>query len=109
MSRHHVHTQLAGCQVLVVAGYDRPLRELFLQVLSDDGTGQAEEDVLYSSLLEPQRDWRDLGTLTQALAELGLALPPGMLDAIRADQVLNAGNRMIVHHFDQPPELLLAG
>jgi hypothetical protein len=109
MSRHHVHTQLDGRQVFVVAGYDRPLRELFLQVLSDDGDPQAEEAVLYSSTHEPLCDWRDFDTLTQALAELGLTLPAGMLDAIRGDQVLNAGNRIVVHHFDQPPELLLAG
>lgn len=109
MSRHHVHTELDDRQVLVVAGYDRPLKELFLQVLSDDSDPQAEEAVLYSSLHEPQRDWRSVDALIEALAELGLVVPASMLDAVGWDQDLNAGNRMVVHHFDQPPEVLLAG
>jgi len=32
MSRHHIRLMHQGQPVLVVAGYDRPLRELFLQV-----------------------------------------------------------------------------
>jgi len=32
MSRHHIQLMHEGRAVLVVAGYDRPLRELFLQV-----------------------------------------------------------------------------
>jgi hypothetical protein len=32
MSRHNIRLMHAGRPVLVVAGYDRPLRELFLQV-----------------------------------------------------------------------------
>lgn len=109
MSRHHLKTEFDGRQVLVVAGYDRPQRELFLQVLSGDGGPEAEEPVLYSSLHEPQRDWRRVDTLIEALAELGLVVPASMLDAVRRDQDLNVGNRMVVHHFDRPPELLLAG
>lgn len=109
MSRHQAHGELDGRQILIVAGYDRPLKELFLQVLSDDRDSQAEDTVLYSSLHEPQCDWRSLDTLVEALAELGLNVPTSMLDAVRLDQDLNVGNRMAVHHFDRPPELLLAG
>lgn len=109
MSRHQVQVRLDGRQVLVVAGYDRPLKKLFLQVLSDGSDPQADEAVLYSSLHEPHRDWRSVGTLTEVLAELDLTVPAGMLDAVRGDQALNVGNRMVVHHFDRLPELLLAG
>lgn len=109
MSRHHLQTEFDGRQVLVVAGYDRPQRELFLQVFSDGGDPKAEEPVLYSSLHEPQRNWRSIDTLIEALAELGLVVPTSMLDAVRRDQQLNVGNRMVVHHFDRAPELLLAG
>jgi len=109
MSRHQVHAEFGGREVVVVAGYDRPLKELFLQVLSDDGDPQSEEAVLYSSLHEARRDWRDIDTLVQALADLGLIVPASMLDAVRCDQAMNVGNRMVVHHFDRPPEQLLAG
>lgn len=109
MSRHHVHTEFDGRRVVVVAGFDRPTKELFLQVLPDDGDTQDDEVILYTSLHEPQRDWRDLDTLNEVVAELGLSLPPGLLDAVRSDQASNAGNRIVVHHFDRPPELLLAG
>lgn len=33
MSRHHIQHMHEERAVLVVAGYDRPLRELFLQIL----------------------------------------------------------------------------
>ncbi len=32
MSRHNIQLMLEGRPILVVAGYDRPLHELFLQV-----------------------------------------------------------------------------
>lgn len=108
MSRHHVHAECAGRPVVVVAGYDRPTKELFLQVLADDGDTRAEEVVVYSSLHDPQRDWRAFETLNEVVTELGLKLPPGLLDAVVRDQAVNAGNRIVVHRFDQPPELLLA-
>lgn len=109
MSRHHVHTEYAGRPVVVVAGYDRPTKEFFLQVLAEDDDTQAEEVVVYSSLHDPQRAWRAFQTLNEVVAELGLNLPPGLLDAVNHDQAMNAGNRIVVHRFDRPPELLLAG
>ena len=36
MSRHHVRLSHCGGSIVVVAGYDRPLRHLFLQVLRDE-------------------------------------------------------------------------
>ncbi|MDZ7855761.1 hypothetical protein [Sphaerotilus sp.] len=109
MSRHHVQSEFDSHPVVVVAGYDRPTKEFFLQVLPDDGDTEGEEVVLYSSLHEPQRDWRDPDTLHVVVAELRLSLPPGMLDAVSNDRASNTGNRIVVHHFDQPPEVLLAG
>jgi hypothetical protein len=47
--------------------------------------------------------------LNEVVAELGLNLPPGLLDAVGHDHTMNAGNRIVVHRVDQPPELLLAG
>ncbi len=49
MSRHHVQACHGERNVLVVAGYDRPLRELFLQVLVEpSGTSVADDEIVYS-------------------------------------------------------------
>ena len=47
-----------GQPVLVVAGYDRPLHELFLQVFLCQESGPAgDDDIVYDSLHEPALDW----------------------------------------------------
>ena len=49
MSRHHIRLSHCGGAIVVVAGYDRPLRQLFLQVLRDaEGRPMCEDDVLLS-------------------------------------------------------------
>lgn len=95
---------------MVVAGYDRPLRQLFLQVLRDeDGRHTCEDDILYDSLHEPALDWRLIGTLSDKLVTLGIAVPESLIEAVHLDQCLNAGNRVVRHHADRPPEVLMAG
>ena len=102
MSRHHAQARCGARDVLVVAGYDRPLHEVFLQVLtahrSDPG---AEEDVLYTSVHEPWRDWTDVATVTGQLARLGVL--DSLLKAVRQDQRSEVGNRVVEHHTDRPP------
>lgn len=94
----------------MVAGYDRPLNDLFLQVLGhEDARAAVEECVLYSSLREPQRDWTDINTVSDKLTELGIEVPDSLLEAVYLDQLFHAGNRMVRHHIDRPPEVLLAG
>ena len=110
MSRHHVRARCGDQSVLVVAGYDRPLRELFLQVLVDAGADAAAEDqFLYASLHEPWRDWTDLSTLTGQLATLGIAVPDSLVQAVCSDQLRQAGNRVVEHHADRAPTIILAG
>ena len=110
MSQHSFHTRYRGQEVVVVTGYDRPLNDLFLQVLGRDGDPQAEEDcVLYSSIHEPQRDWTDINTVSNKLTELGIEIPDSVLEAVYLDQLFHVGNRMVRHHPNQPPEVLLAG
>jgi hypothetical protein len=54
MSRHHIRLSHCGGAIVVVAGYDRPLRQLFLQVLRDEESRPTcEDDILYDSLHEP--------------------------------------------------------
>ena len=54
MSRDHAQARCGTRDVLVVAGHDRPLRDVFLQVrMAHDGEPGAEEDVRYASVPEP--------------------------------------------------------
>ena len=53
MSRHNIRLMYAGQQVLVVAGYDRPLRELFLQVFRcQENVLPGEDEIVYDRLDE---------------------------------------------------------
>jgi len=107
MSRHHAHARCGARNVLVVAGYDRPLHEVFLQVLTaHDGDPGADEDVLYASVHEPWRDWTDVATVTGQLARLGIVVPDSLLKAVQLDQRNEAGNRVVEHHTDRPPTVL---
>ncbi len=99
MSRHHLRQVRAGSPLLVVMGYDRPLNEFFLQ-LWDDGSGGDAEEPAYSSLDEPAADWRDIATVVRRLAELDVPVPHSMIDAVVADGVQRAGNRIVEHALD---------
>jgi hypothetical protein len=80
-------------------GYDRPLSEFFLQLWDDDQEAEAEEPA-YSSLNEPAADWRNIATVVQRLEELDVAVPRSMIDAVVADSVHRAGNRIVEHTLD---------
>ena len=110
MSRHHIRLSHCGGAIVVVAGYDRPLRQLFLQVLRDEeGRPICGDDVLYDSLHEPALDWSVIGTLTDKLAAHDITVPDSLIEGVYLDQCLNAGNRVVRHYANQPPEVLLAG
>lgn len=102
MSRHHIRLMHEGRAVLVVAGYDRPLRELFLQVFRcQENLFSGEDEIVYDSLHEPSLDWTDIGTLTEKLSNLEICLPKEMIEAVYLDQRFNAGNTVVGHHVDQ--------
>jgi hypothetical protein len=110
VSQHSVHTRHRDQEVVVIAGYDRPLNDLFLQVLGHEDVPQVlEERILYSSIHEPQRDWTNINTMSDKLTELGIEVPDSLLEAVYLDQLFQAGNRVVRHHLNQPPEVLLAG
>lgn len=110
VSQHSVLTRYRDRPVVVVSGYDRPLNDLFLQVLGQEIDPDAtEECILYSSLNEPRHDWTDINTVANKLTELGIEVPDGLLEAVYLDQLLHAGNRMVRHHLSQPPMVLRAG
>ncbi|MDI9688518.1 hypothetical protein [Burkholderia cenocepacia] len=100
MSRHITRSRHAGQSVLVVAGYDRPLCELFLHVIriaAEAAPREATEAFIYDSLDEPQKDWTDINTLAETLAHLRIEVPPSMIEQIYLDQAFNVGNRFVEH------------
>lgn len=99
MSRHHLRTVRGTSPLLVVMGYDRPLNEFFLQ-LWDDAPGVEDEEPAYSSLDDAAADWRDIATVVRRLAELDVQVPRSMINAVVADGVQRAGNRIVEHALD---------
>ena len=107
MSRHHIRLMHQGQPVLVVAGYDRPLRELFLQVFLCQESGPAgDDDIVYDSLHEPALDWTVIGTLTDKLTALGICVPEKLIEAVYLDKRFITGNVVVWHHADQALEVL---
>ena len=112
MSRHLTRSRHGGLPVLVVAGYDRPLRELFLHVIregSDAAPREAAEAFIYDSLDEPQKDWTDINTLTATLAHLDIKVPPSVIEQIYLDQTFNVGNRYVEHPADETGDVETCG
>lgn len=100
MSRHITRSRCQGQAVLVVAGYDRPLRKLFLHVIregTDTAPRDATEAFIYDSLDEPQEDWTDINTLAKTLTRLGIEVPQSLIEQIYLDQAFNVGNRYVEH------------
>ncbi|OJW47143.1 MAG: hypothetical protein BGO63_06820 [Candidatus Accumulibacter sp. 66-26] len=63
MSRHHIQLSQCGRAIVVVAGCDRPLRQLFLPVLRDEESRPTyKDDTLYDSLHDPAIDWTSAST-----------------------------------------------
>ena len=40
---------------------------------------------------------------------LDIAVPESLIEAVYLDQCFNTGNRVVRHHADRPPEVLMAG
>ena len=107
MSRHHVPACHGERNVLVVAGLRRLLRELFQQVLVEPiGPPAADDEIVYASIHEPWRDWTDVAIVTEQLGRLGIEVPRSLIQAVRLDQALDAGNRVVEHHADRRPTVL---
>ena len=98
MSRHSAPAKFRGQEVTVVAGYDRVMNDLFLQMFAlDKKPGETEERVLYDSLHEPALDWTDIDTVANKLMEFGVDVPETLLEAVYLDQLFKVGNRIVWH------------
>jgi hypothetical protein len=105
MSRHIVHTHRDQVPVRVEAGYDRPLRTLYVQVWeAPDRHHVWDQSVLYASHLDLHRDWSDVGSVAEVLDKLHIPVPDDLYDGLLEDQYQHHGNRLV--HY--PPVPLVA-
>jgi hypothetical protein len=93
MSQHFFDTTCNGRAVYIMAGWDRPLRGVFVL---ERGT----DEVIYSNLEDPALA-RSMGFASSIdyfadkLATIHLAMPPAMIREIEKDTALNVGNRQV--------------
>ena len=101
MSQHRFHTD----EATVVVGYDRTLDYVFLSVFDPKG------DVLYSNLLDENAgtNQQDVEYYRGVLARLNIIVPESMFEEVKRDQIARAGNRIVYHFLDRPPESGTAG
>jgi len=74
--------------VLVIAGYDRSHRTLYLQVWEDpQAHSRRDQEVLYASHLDVHRDWSDVSSVADALDALAITVPGSFIQALEDDQL----------------------
>lgn len=100
MSRHYFDCHCKGQPVQVVIGYDRALREFFLQIVSrHSAEGSDDSSYLYASIADPAF-CGDLEACREVLEGFGIVPPESVLQAVRADAEGNVGNLVIRHFAD---------
>ena len=110
MSQHRFRIMRDGKLISVLAGWDRPLQQVFCMIESElprpenlEEMGEAEQEAfweayeeaheyLFDNLLTPLPHVDAIG---EALAKNGLPCPQGFLTQIEADRLINAGNRLV--------------
>lgn len=116
MSQHKFKLERDGKQISVLAGWDRPLQQVFLTVESElavpadiQQRTQEEQDAfweaydeahefLFDNLLTPIPYVDEIG---EVLRRLNIPVPDGMLREIEKDRLLNAGNRVEIYQLPQ--------
>jgi len=97
MSQHWFPATLAnGLNVMVLAGYDRPLEGYFLVVQLKDG----DDEFVYSNLDDPALAGSlgfssDFEYFERRLSELGAKVPDSVAAAVRDDCHRRIGNRHV--------------
>jgi hypothetical protein len=107
MSRHSFTTTLEGRPVIVVVGYDRPLRGFFCFVEKCDADADAddecEDEFVYSNLNDLKLAScyglsKSLDYFKGVLRDLGLQVPASMFEQSELDMRGNVGNRCVSHN-----------
>ena len=104
MSQHSFNTILQGRPVVVVVGYDRPLRGFFCFVEKCEADDDGDEFV-YSNLNDLKLAScyglsKSLDYFKCVLQELGLQVPASMFEQSELDMLGNVGNRCVSHTAD---------
>lgn len=99
MSQHVIKTtSVAGKNVSVLMGWDRPLQNLFMVVEDLDAAPDSEDVYVYSNLEDPGAfGCRDIEYFEDKLQALGIEVPEEMIFEVVADQMNNVGNRYVDH------------
>ena len=75
MSRHNIRLMYAGRPVLVVAGYDRPLRELFLQIFRcQENVRPGKDEIIYEGKIQTLRRFQNEASEVREGQECGIVL-----------------------------------
>lgn len=94
MSRHVLNTTLNTRPVEVSAGWDRPLQGFFLTVLYLDTPDDIDYEFAYCNLDTPDPWPFTFDPFEAVLRDMGIELPPAMIEDIRADGRANMGNKV---------------
>lgn len=102
MSSHVYRTLHEGRAVRIQAGWDRPMQQYYLIVELVEPTAADsdadEEGYLYSNLADAGASGcRDFAYFERRLTDLGLQVPPALLEAVRADCAGNVSNRDVIY------------
>ena len=105
MSQHSFTTILEGRPVIVVVGYDRPLRGFFCFVEKCDADDGGEDEFVYSNLDDLKLAScyglpKSLDYFKGVLQGLGLQVPASMFEQSELDMLGNVGNRCVSHTAD---------
>ena len=105
MSQHSFNTTLQGRPVVVVVGYDRPLRGFFCFVEKCDAAADDGNEFVYSNLNDLKLAScyglsKSLDYFKGVLQELSLQVPASMFEQSELDMLGNVGNRCVSHTAD---------
>jgi len=93
LSRNTITLSKDGKNIQVIAGWDRPLREFFLNFLPLDEL--SDDDTSFDDLFEVElQNFASAREIAEVLTKHGLELPPAMVRALEEDALRNVGNVM---------------
>lgn len=99
MSQHRFTVKHADHSIFVMAGWDRPLKQLFLLVEKEPNAAEGSEEVAPTVVLFDNglRGMKDVAAIGSQLASLGISVPEKLLAEVELDRLNNVGNRMVVY------------
>ncbi|MGT2511179.1 hypothetical protein [Cupriavidus basilensis] len=96
MSQHFYQSIHHGRPVCILMGWDRPLQRHFLVVSYTDLPQDADDEYLYSNLLDRHvTRHTDLLYYAAKLADLDLVVPNRLLQELARDAAHDIGNRTV--------------